>query len=197
MISKALHKAIYGFKNIFFLKSAELGGLGFTKEDLGIWHIVAIIPAFLILYAQPKLVPSKISYQNFIAFCIGIFTLMLGVIPVFTAIYQSTGVEFVRSIMLFDYMCISLFTAKLFTPAMNILLNLYLEKGKRAALNSIFYFGSSILILIFNELIPKILDYYYDDLIMPVDENNKYYVMFPFMLCQGICLASILTAGID
>ena len=32
MISKALHKAIYGFKNIFFLKSAELGGLGFTKE---------------------------------------------------------------------------------------------------------------------------------------------------------------------
>lgn len=108
---------------------------------------------------------------------------MLGIIPVFTALYQRTKVEFIRSIMLFDYMCISLFTCKLYTPAMNILLNLYLEKSKRAALNSIFYFGSSFLILIFNELIPKIIDYYYDDLIMPVDENNKYYVMFPFLFC--------------
>jgi hypothetical protein len=50
MISKALHKAIYAFKSIFFLKSAELGGLGFTKEDLGRWHLVAIIPAFVILF---------------------------------------------------------------------------------------------------------------------------------------------------
>jgi hypothetical protein len=94
-------------------------------------------------------------------------------------------------------MCISLFTAKLFTPAMNVLLNLYLEKSKRAALNSIFYFGSSILVLIFNDVIPLICDYYYDDLIMPMDEMNKYYVMGPFLICQVICLISILTAGID
>lgn len=85
--------------------------------------------------------------------------------------------------MLFDFMCISLFTAKLFTPAMNVLLNLYLEKGKRAALNSIFYFGSSFLVLIFNDVIPGIVEYYYDDLIMPINEMNKYYVMFPFVLC--------------
>lgn len=122
---------------------------------------------------------------------------MLAIIPVFTAFYQSTKMQIFRSVMLFDYMCISLFTAKLFTPAMNILLNLYLEKSKRAALNSIFYFGSSTLVLIFNDVIPRIIDYYYDDLIMPVDENNKYYVMFPFMICQAICLVSILTAGID
>lgn len=51
MVSKALHKAIYSFKTIFFLKSADLGGLGFNKDQLGNWHVFAIGPAFLILFA--------------------------------------------------------------------------------------------------------------------------------------------------
>lgn len=188
---------MYAFKTIFFLKPAELGGLGFDKSELGTWHIIAIFPAFIILFAQPKLVPSKISYQNFIAFCLIIFTVMLIIIPLFTQLYLSTKVSFFRTFMLFDYMCISLFTAKLFTPAMNILLNLFLEKSKRAALNSIFYFGSSFLVLIFNEIIPKYVSIFYDDLIMPMSEMNKVWVMFPFLACQLICIACILTAGID
>ena len=76
-------------------------------------------------------------------------------------------------------MCI--FTAKLFTPAMNILLNLYLDKSKRPALNSIFYFGTSFLTIIFNDLIPDYSNYFFDDLIEPLDSLSKYYIMAPFV----------------
>jgi hypothetical protein len=122
-----------------------------------------------------------ISYQNFIAACIILFSAFLVLIPILTDIYQSTRIEFIRSIMLFIFLCISLFTAKLFTPAMNILLNLYLEKSKRPALNSIFYFGTSVLTILFNELIPQISNYFFDDLIQPLDDMNKYYIMGPFV----------------
>ena len=188
---------MYAFKTNFFLKERELGGLGFTKENIGDWHKYAIIPAFFILFLQPKFVPSKISNQNFIAFCLILFTIFLIIIPVFTAWYQASGIEFVRSFMLFDFMCISLFTAKLFTPAMNILLNLYLEKSKRAALNSIFFFGSSFLVMIFNELVPYYVSMFYDDIIMPMSEWSKVWVMVPFLTCQAICIVCILTAGLD
>ncbi len=122
--------------------------------------------------------------------------MFLGLIPILTDLYQKTGVEFIRTIMLFIFLCISLFTAKLFTPAMNLLLNLYLEKSKRAALNSIFYFGSTFLTIILNEVTPWITNYYFDDQIQPLSEWNKYLVMVPFMILQTICFVSILTAGI-
>lgn len=62
MISKSLHKSMYTFKNVYFLKDIELGGLGFKGDQLKKWHYYAIVPAFIILFGQPKLVPSKISY---------------------------------------------------------------------------------------------------------------------------------------
>lgn len=197
MISKSLHKSMYTFKNIYFLKDIELGGLGFQASQLKTWHYYAIVPAFIILFGQPKLVPSKISYQNFIALCIGLFTSFLILIPIFTDIYQATKIEFIKSLMLFIFLCISLFTAKLYTPAMNILLNLYLEKSKRPALNSIFYFGSSFLTIFINELTPMISNYFFDDLIQPLSEANKYLMMIPFVGFQVVCLVAILTAGID
>lgn len=196
MISKALHKAMYTFKTVYYLKEVALGGLGFKSHDLNLWHKIAVVPATIILFAQPKVVPSMISYQNFIAICVGAFTFMLFIIPLFLHIYLKTQAEFIKSFMLFDYLCISLFTAKLFTPAMNILLNAHLDKPKRAALNSIFYFGSSFLTLIFNFLIPMVSEYYFDDLIEPMSEYNKFYMMLPFLFCQAICMFAILTAGI-
>jgi phosphoribosyl-AMP cyclohydrolase len=32
MISKSLHKSMYTFKNVYYLKDIELGGLGFTGD---------------------------------------------------------------------------------------------------------------------------------------------------------------------
>ncbi len=53
---------MYTFKNVYYLKDIELGGLGFTGEDLKLWHKIAIPFAILILFAQPKIVPRFISY---------------------------------------------------------------------------------------------------------------------------------------
>ena len=50
MISKSLHKSMYTFKNVYYLKDKDLGGLGFTTGDLSLWHILAIGPAFVILF---------------------------------------------------------------------------------------------------------------------------------------------------
>ena len=75
------------------------------------------------------------------------------------------GNTIVKIIMKFNYMLMSLFTAKLFTPAMNILLNKYLDKYKRAALNSIFFLGASILVLIMNQIGNVSIKYFFDDII--------------------------------
>lgn len=87
MISKSLHKSMYTFKNVYYLKDIELGGLGFTAEDLKFWHKIAIPFAIIILFAQPMIVPKFINYQNFIGLCIGLFTAFLILIPIFTDLY--------------------------------------------------------------------------------------------------------------
>jgi hypothetical protein len=42
---------MYTFKNVYYLKDIELGGLGFSGDDLKRWHYYAIFPAFIILFA--------------------------------------------------------------------------------------------------------------------------------------------------
>lgn len=42
---------MYTFKNVYYLKDIELGGLGFTGDQLKAWHFYAIPFAFLILFA--------------------------------------------------------------------------------------------------------------------------------------------------
>lgn len=81
---------MYTFKNVYYLKDIELGGLGFTAGDLSAWHYWAVPAAFLILFTQPLIVPKRVSYQNFIGLCIGLFTLFLILIPILTDMYQST-----------------------------------------------------------------------------------------------------------
>jgi hypothetical protein len=145
-------------------------------------------------------VPSKISYQNFIGFCITGFTVMLLLIPGLADLNDSFGDEgsvVVRTIMKFNYMLLSLFTAKLFTPAMNILLNYYLDKYKRAALNSIFFLGASILVLIMNQIGSANLKYFFDDIIQPMSKGSKYYALWLFILGQGIAIFAILTCKIE
>ena len=84
--------------------------------------------------------------------------------------------------MKFNYMLMNLFTAKLFTPAMNVLLNYYLEKPMRTALNSIFYLGVSFTVLILNQVTKVIMNYFFDDLVAPPNRFIKYQALFAFMI---------------
>lgn len=62
MISKSLHKSMYTFKNVYYLKDRDLGGLGFTSGDLSAWHYWAVPAAIAILIIQPAIVPKRVSY---------------------------------------------------------------------------------------------------------------------------------------
>lgn len=201
MISKSLHKAAYTYKSIIFLKEKDLGGVGFKKEELGTWQAFAIVPSFFIIFGQPYVVPSKISYQNYIGFCIAGFTLMLLMIPGLADLNDYLGGDegsvVVKTIMKFNYMLMSLFTAKLFTPAMNILLNKFLDKYKRAALNSIFFLGASFLVLVMNVIGKASIKYFFDDLIQPMSKLDKYYALWLFIIGQGTALAAIFTCKIE
>lgn len=107
------------------------------------------------------------------------------------------GSVVIKTIMKFNYMLMSLFTAKLFTPAMNILLNKYLDKYKRAALNSIFFLGASFLVLILNVIGKVSIKYFFDDLIEPMSKLDKYYALWLFIVGQGIALFAIFTCRIE
>ncbi len=97
-----------------------------------------------------------------------------------------------RYIMKFNYMLMNLFTAKLYIPAMNVLINLKIEKPMRAGLNSIFYLGTTCLTLLLNQLNSVFLNLFFDDLVAPPTELYKYYALSLFLGFQAIALISIL-----
>jgi hypothetical protein len=88
--------------------------------------------------------------------------------------------------MKFNYTILSLFSAKLFTPAVNILLNEFLDKYKRAALNSVFHLGCCLLTLLLNSSAQKTFSYFFDDMIEPMFWWNKYQALWLFVLFQTI-----------
>lgn len=75
----------------------------------------------------------------------------------------------------------SLFTAKLYIPAMNTLINLKMEKAYRAGLNSIFYLGTTILTMGLNKLNNMFMNYFFDDLVAPPSELYKYFALSIFL----------------
>lgn len=195
ILTKSIHKAIQAYKLIIFLKDENLGGLDFDKDELGIYHTICILPSFIIIFAQPRLVPKVFSYKAFIGGCITLFLLFIFLIPGLADIARVTGTTkegYMRTIMKINYMMMNLFTAKLFTPAMNILLNLYIEKQMRAGLNSIFYLGVSFTVLILNQANKKMMNYFFDDLVAPPTEFVKYQALSIFLLLQGFALLAIL-----
>jgi len=71
------------------MKEKDLGGMEFSKEDLGNWHLYAIVPCFLIMFAQPKLVPKVISYRGYIGGSIALFLLFIFLIPILVDVNNS------------------------------------------------------------------------------------------------------------
>jgi len=92
------------------------------------------------------LVPSRIGYKSFIGGCILLFLIFILLIPALVDIGEMTGSlksGFMMFLMKANYGCMSLFTAKLFVPAMTVLLNKCLDKKMRNGMNSIFFLGVS------------------------------------------------------
>ena len=79
-------------------------------------------------------------------------------------------------------MLMSLFSAKLYIPAMNVLINLKMEKAMRAGLNSIFYLGTTILTIFINKLNNMFMNGIFDDLVALPSELYKYYAISLFII---------------
>ncbi len=94
--------------------------------------------------------------------------------------------------MLINFMLMNLFTAKLYVPAMNILVNVSIEKPMRAGLNSIFYLGTTFLTIVLNQLTKIFMNYFFDDLVAPPTELHKYGALALFLILEGVSLVCIL-----
>lgn len=185
VISKAINKSISTYRTVIFLKDRNLGGLDFDSGELAFWNTLCIIPSFFILFAQPVLVPKKISYKALIGGCITLFLIFITLIPGLTDIARMTDSEdstVTRVIMKVNYMMMNLFTAKLYIPAMNTLINLKIEKPMRAGLNSIFYLGTTCLTIALNKFNNVFMNLFFDDLVAPPTEFYKYYALSIFLV---------------
>ncbi len=96
-----------------------------------------------------------------------------------------------------NYMCINLFSSKLFSPAINIVINYSLEKSMRSAMNSIFYLGVSFTLYIINYATKEILNYYFDDLLAPETFLVKYQALGFLIVLQIIALVIIMLTKIN
>lgn len=185
VISKAINKAISTYKTVIFLKDKNLGGLAFSSSELSNWTMFCMVPSFFILFAQPRLVPKVISYKAFIGGCIVCFFVFISLVPGLADIGRAMDAEdstAMRVIMMINFMFMNLFTAKLFIPAMNVLLNLKMEKPMRAGLNSIFYLGVTFLTIALNKVNEFAMNYFFDDLVAPPSELYKYYALSVFLI---------------
>ena len=81
-----------------------------------------------------------------------------------------------------NYLFMNLFNVKLFTPGLYILLNYYLCKSRRAAMNSIFFLGTAFSMYSLNFLVNKLMNYYFDDIIEPIERLTKYKPLVFFLL---------------
>ena len=113
-----------------------------------------------------------------------LFLFFIVLIPGLADVARATGDPdsgFIRVIMMINFMLMSLFSAKLYIPAMNVLVNLKLEKAYRAGLNSIFYLGTTILTIGLNWVNKNVMSYFFDDLVAPPSELYKYYALSAFL----------------
>jgi hypothetical protein len=88
----------------------------------------------------------------------------------------------IRIVMKINFMLMSLFSAKLYIPAMNTLINLKLEKPMRAGLNSIFYVGTTLLTMVVNKINDFAMNGSFDDLVAPPSGIYKYYAISLFIV---------------
>lgn len=195
VISKAITKVISVYKPLIYLKDENLGGLDYNSNELSNWEVVSIIPSFFILFAQPRLVPKVISYKKFIGGCIGLGLIFILLIPGLADIARVSGNPkggVIRVIMMINFMFMSLFSAKLYIPAMNVLVNLKMEKSMRAGLNSIFYLGTTLLTIGLNWVNKNVMNYFFDDLVEPPSHTYKYLSLSAFLPFQIIAFGCIL-----
>jgi len=170
----------------------------FSNDELSNWHIYSIVPSFVILMVQPKLVPAYISYKNFIGGCILLFLIFILLIPGLVDIsYCFKGHdEFFRFIMKMNYMLMNLFSSKLYSPAINMVINYSLDKKMRSAMNSIFYLGVSFSLYLINYISKKLTNHYFDDLLEPETSWVKYKALGFFLILQLFSFLIIMTAKI-
>jgi hypothetical protein len=95
-----------------------------------------------------------------------------------------------------NYMFLNLFTSKLYTPAMNIIINYSLDKSMRSAMNSIFYLGVSFSLLFINYATEQLTNYYFDDLVEPESPLVKYKALSFFLFFQLLAFFIILATKI-
>lgn len=84
--------------------------------------------------------------------------------------------------MKINYMLLNLFSSKLYTPAINLIINYSLDKSMRSAMNSIFYLGVSLALFIINSITVKITNHYFDDLVGPDSILIKYKSLSFFLI---------------
>ena len=93
-------------------------------------------------------------------------------------------------------MLLNLFSSKLYTPALNIIINYTLDKNMRSAINSIFYLGGSFSLYIINYATKILTNYYFDDLVEPESPLIKYKALIFFILLQLLSFLIIVTTKI-
>ena len=76
--------------------------------------------------------------------------------------------------MKFNYMLLNLFSSKLYSPALNLIINYSLDKSMRSAINSIFYLGGSFSLFGINYATMILTNHYFDDIVEPESLLVKY-----------------------
>lgn len=139
-----------------------------------------------------------ISYRRFIGGCIFLYVVLILLIPGLVDVASVTFIDqqTIRIIMKVNYMFLNLFTSKLYTPAMNIIINYSLDKSMRSAMNSIFYLGVSFSLLFINYATEQLTNYYFDDLVEPESPLVKYKALSFFLFFQLLAFFIILATKI-
>jgi hypothetical protein len=104
--------------------------------------------------------------------------------------------ELFRFIMKMNYMLMNLFSSKLYSPAINMVINYSLDKQMRSAMNSIFYLGVSFSLYLINYISKLLTNYYFDDLLEPESVWVKYKALGFFLSLQFISFLIIMTTKI-
>lgn len=161
---------------VFYLE-APFGreGLGVDSMTLTYIALVSYFPCLIILLSAPSFVPNKIDYRHYIMAISVVFSLTIIMLPVFKDLLTAENYSKYVWFVYFNQTLLYCANPKLFSPAINYLVNKAVSRRMRTAANAVTLLGSTLSSAVLLNLIAPLYSMSIeDDRLLRYAPYNKY-----------------------
>ena len=154
--------------------------------------VLSYVPSTLLLFVSPCYVPEKISYQKYMNFVIGLFTVAIFMTPLYRDIMNKSNYNIIRVIVLINQSTVYWCTPKVFSPFINYIVGKSVDRNGRTAINSFAYVSqllvTSLMINLLTPLYSWSMSSKFALSLMPFNKDIAFLILTIFLIFALYCL---------